>query len=180
MRRAVLPAGGLHTRSLRATVQNSKETEMNKINLYAALVSLPLVLMGTAESFAWSKMGFAGTRDQVRAACTKSGGSITEGHNATHCFGAKGGNSVSCYDDGTCDGSGPGPMPRIRLGMLDTVGVLVGAARVQAPAAVPESLVSGSGGSGGGQAGAPGSSGWSANDVGQWYAQPSGGVFYAN
>ena len=116
---------------------------MKTNTIYAALMALPLLLAATSESFAWSKHGFPGTRDQVRAACAAVGGDLHDGQGQTHCFNGKNGTGVSCYDDGTCDGSGPGPMPRVRIGMIDLTIVLGTKEKPEFPP-VPESETAGS------------------------------------
>ncbi|HEY9011700.1 MAG TPA: hypothetical protein VIN06_11840 [Devosia sp.] len=133
-----------------------------KTTIFATLVALPLLLAATGESFAWSK-SFAGTRDQVRSACAAVGGALLDGQGATHCFNNKNGTAVSCYDDGKCDGSGPGPQPRVQVGMI-ALDVILGAAAKAKPKTyqVPESLTSG------GNDGAPAPSKMGSDPTGGW------------
>ncbi len=127
---------------------------MRRSTLKATLLALPLLLVGVPEAFAWTK-SFPGTRDQVRAACSKFGGSLHEDSNGSTCV-AKNSNVVSCNDAGDCAGSGSGPMPRIAVGSVTAFGNVLTASTPRIPP-VPESLTSGSsGGSASGGAGASG------------------------
>lgn len=105
------------------------------------LISVPLMLAATGETFAWEKQ-FSGTRDQVRKACAQVGGVINEGGNYTSCYNPNKGTGVSCGDDGKCGGGGPGPMPRIGMGSFQIVTSLL-EPRLRVPATVPQSLVEG-------------------------------------
>lgn len=148
---------------------------MNTKTIFAALIAMPMLLGATGESFAWSK-SFKGTRDQVRVACKAMGGDLIERSGHTSCGNPENGNHVVCSHNGQCEGGGPGPMPRVRTGMID-LGTLLSTKATTYQ--VPESLTSG------GSSGSPGTTGGDAGgasgSMGQWHAQQGGGpIFYAN
>lgn len=95
----------------------------SKSMITIAALGVVLAVGSTTSAFAWSK-SFAGTRDQVRAACTNVGGTLFEGHSTTTCANDKKGTIVTCNDDSRCGGSGPGP--RLTYGFLAEIGVLHG------------------------------------------------------
>ena len=113
---------------------------MTRSTYSSILLALPVLLMGTMESYAWSK-NFPGTRDQVRNACKGPGMVLVENTetNNTACANDKNGTAVSCNDAGRCQGTGPGPMPRmVRFPDISGMGGVMG---VMAPqSTVPTTL----------------------------------------
>jgi hypothetical protein len=100
---------------------------MNRRTMLTAAVAalLGAIVAGTADAKIRTVV-FKGTRDQVRAACAKSGGTLHEEPTATTC--TKLSNpaaGVTCGNDGNCIGSGPA---RAAAGqpMWDQPGVLLG------------------------------------------------------
>ncbi len=86
---------------------------MKNSTIRAALLGALLLTAGTSEAFAWYK-SFNGTQDQVRAACTGPGMVLNEASpGVTSCRNENKGTSVACNDQGHCNGSGSGPMPRL-------------------------------------------------------------------
>lgn len=147
---------------------------MNKATIYTILLGGLMLAVGTSESLAWAK-SFSGTRGQVRVACAAVGGELIEGASVTTCLNNKNSTGVTCGDEGSCTGSGPGPAPRVNTALKDVLGMVRGGEKVELEFSGTDGFGSRhSGQSDGGTA--TGGSGWDGGDIGQWHADTGGGV----